>query len=667
LLVLSLTLAWGTVRAAHTPPPPDSVEATFFRVIRVYFNTREQLQTLVTTLDVWEVYNAEGYLVAQASAAQQAQLGAEGLRVETDALLSAKSAARQAAGAIQSIPGLQCYRTVEETFSALAGLAAAHPGLAQTIDIGDSWLKHTSGGSQGYDLWLLRLTNAARSGPKARLFVLAEVHARELTTAETALRLAETLLQNYATDADITWLLDYNEIYILPMANPDGRKKAEAGLNWRKNVDPAGGTCSSTTLGVDLNRNSSFHWGGPGASPYPCDLTYHGPGPASEPEVQAIQTYVAGLFADRRGPLDSDPAPSDTEGLLISLHSYGGLVLWPYGWSDSPAPNQADLAALGGKLAYRNGYTPGPASGLYLASGSTDDWAYGELGLAAYTIEMGSSFFESCTNFESTIWPANRAALLYAAKTARRPYQTPSGPEVLAPQVSPVGVPAGTPLLITATVNGTLRQGGTPQPVQGGARLTLDAPAWSAPGLPLALTAADGAFGATVEGVTAGVNTCGLAVGQHSAFLEGQAGGGAWGVLSAVFFSVLPPENGGPLQAASRCQSGAPGAWLWYPITVRNLGSAPTTFNLSAVTTGLAGQAAPAWETGALAPLGPLAVNEMANITLKVRIPAAGTSTGLSAVTRLTLTAAGQPDPLASLALTTTATGWSFWLPNVQK
>ena len=27
---------------------------------------------------------------------------------------------------------------------------------------------------------------------------------------------------------------------------------------------------------------------------------------------------------------------------------------------------------------------------------------------------------------------------------------------------------------------------------------------------------------------------------------------------------------------------------------------------------------------------------------------------------------AGQPDPLANLALTTTS-GWSFWLPDVQK
>ncbi|MFY0579708.1 hypothetical protein ACN28S_40550 [Cystobacter fuscus] len=60
---------------------------------------------------------------------------------------------------------------------------------------------------------------------------------------------------------------------------------------------------------------------------------------------------------------------------------------------------------------------------LYSASGSTDAFAYGQLGVAAFTFEMGGAFFESCTTFENTIVPKNMPALYYAFKAARRPYR----------------------------------------------------------------------------------------------------------------------------------------------------------------------------------------------------------------------------------------------------
>ena len=52
-------------------------------------------------------------------------------------------------------------------------------------------------------------------------------------------------------------------------------------------------------------------------------------------------------------------------------------------------------------------------------------------GVAAFTFEMGDDFFQDCPTFESIILPDNRAALLYAFKAARRPYQTPAGPDSL--------------------------------------------------------------------------------------------------------------------------------------------------------------------------------------------------------------------------------------------
>lgn len=665
LLLISLVLGWRNWGGGPVHAAPPTQEAG--SLVRVYFGSQAQLQTLAATLDVWEVQKAAGYLLAQVGPRQLAQLHAGGLRVEPQAVLYPQSLVPQIAGNPTSIPNFPCYRTVEETFATLANLAAAYPNLAQTIDIGDSWRKQSSGGSLGYDLWLLRLTSAARNGPKARLFILAETHARELATSETALRLAETLLQNYGSNAEMTWLLDENEIYILPMANPDGRKLAETGLYWRKNVNPGDGTCSANTFGVDLNRNTSYQWGGEGASPDPCDTNYYGVGPASEPETQALQNYLTSLFPDRRGPLPGDPAPLNTGGLLISLHSYGGMVLWPYGWTADPAPNQAQLASLGQKLAFRNGYNPIPISELYLASGGIDDWAYGELGLSAFTIEMGTAFFETCASFESTVWPANRSALLYAAKAARRPYQTPAGPEVLLPQFTPAGAPSGSPLLLSASVDATRSLGGLPQTVKA-ARFTLDAPSWNPAAHPAGLTPLDGAFDSGTENIRGALNTCGLASGQHTVFLEGQAADGSWGVPSAVFFTVMPPESGSPLRADQPCQGGQPGSWVTYAITVQNPGSASARFTLSATTTGLAGEPAPTWETSAPTSIGPLGAGEKLTFSVQVHLPAQRNPANMpGAVTRLTLTQTGQLQTLASLDLTTTPQSWRVWLPAVQK
>jgi len=164
--------------------------------------------------------------------------------------------------------------------------------------VGDSWDKLNAGGPTGYDLNVLKLTNSAIPGPKPDLMIISAIHAREYTTAETNTRFAEHLIANYGVDPDITWLLDYNEIHIMPQANPDGRKIAEGGQLWRKNTNPTNG-CAGGNYGIDLNRNSSFQWGGSGSSSNVCSQTYRGPNPTSEPEVQAIQNYAASMGLDQ--------------------------------------------------------------------------------------------------------------------------------------------------------------------------------------------------------------------------------------------------------------------------------------------------------------------------------------------------------------------------------
>lgn len=533
LALLLLSILFAPASAANSTPA--------LVIARVYYGNPTTLQSLADQLDVWEVQPAQGYLVALLTPTERQRLEQAGLRVEVEAARTARLGMVPDAHtpAAAGIPGYPCYRTVEETFATLQSLAATYPGLAQVSDVGNSWRKQSTGGAQGYDLWLLRLTNAARPGPKPHFFLLAEIHAREYTTAETATRFAEYLLQNYGHDPEVTWLLDENEIDILPMANPDGRKHAEAGIFWRKNVNPY--TCPTfNKQGVDLNRNSSFHWGGAGSESDVCSDLYRGPTPASEPEVQAIQTLLASLYPDRRGPLDSDLAPLDTEGLFITLHSYSQLVLWPYGWSDAPAPNAAQLATLGRKLAFFNGYVPQQASALYAASGGTDDWIYGELGVATLTFEMGSDFFETCSSFETAIWPANRVALLAAAKSARRPYQTPAGPDVTALQLGAASVVRGTGVTLTALASDNRYAAYSGEPFQSiqAARYSIDSPSWALGKIMLPLSAGDGVYNNPVEELTGLIDTTGLSAGRHILFVEAQDTNGLWGVPSAVFLNI---------------------------------------------------------------------------------------------------------------------------------
>lgn len=51
--------------------------------------------------------------------------------------------------------------------------------------------KKSVGQPDGYDMMVLKLTNNLIQIEKPRLFVIASIHAREYTPAETALRFAE--------------------------------------------------------------------------------------------------------------------------------------------------------------------------------------------------------------------------------------------------------------------------------------------------------------------------------------------------------------------------------------------------------------------------------------------------------------------------------------------
>ncbi|MEM7130080.1 MAG: M14 family zinc carboxypeptidase [Chloroflexota bacterium] len=583
---------WEDISPSEGEAPHQDEPVSVPEIVRIFVNSQEQLTLLAEELDIWEEVTdrSRHTVTALVSPKQKAELLTNGYRVESDQELMeqygrtlnlfgrtlAHTHSSDVGAAvivdISEIPGFACFRTVEETYADLSTLAESNPNLTSWVDIGDSWNKVTSGSSSGYDIQALVLTNQSIPGPKPTFMLIAAIHAREYTTAEAATRYAEYLVDNYGLHPDVTWLLDYHEVHILPQTNPDGRKIAESGELWRKNRNHSDGCMHTNQYGVDLNRNSSFKWGlESGSSNNACNQTYRGSSAASEPEVQAIQNHALSIFPDNRGPLDSEAVPHNASGLFISLHSYGELVLPAWGWTDTPAPNSDALYTLGHKFGYYTDYKVcSSTSCLYSTSGTTDDWTYGELGVPSYTFELGNAFFQSCPTFEQKIFPAVRDALIYAAKAARQPYLDPAGPESVNLSLSANHVSAGTPVNLSALVddsryasNGGDREESSQRIVA--ARYSIDKPSWFG-GTLWPMSASDGLFDTTAENVQATLDTSLLAQGQHTVFVEGQDEAGNWGVPSAIFLTITdasapqPTMESTPLPTRSHSDTATPSA-----------------------------------------------------------------------------------------------------------
>ncbi len=514
-------------------------------VVKIFYPDRTYLSALAQDVDIWEVNPACGYVLGVVEFSQVERLRSSHYSVEVDEKRSGWLSCPE-----NVVFRAGTYRTVEEIYVSMLGLRHSYPSLVQLVDFGDTWERTTPGGLPGYELLELILTNQEVTASKPVFFLLAGSHAREMTTVETAMLFAEFLLDQYGYNPDITWLLDWTEIHVVPVHNPDGRKWAEQGYYWRKNTDTGDGSVAFPYYGVDLNRNFDFHWDWAlGTSDNPASATYRGRAAASEPETLALQFRLLEIFPNRCCPLLEKPAAPDTSGLLISLHSYGEKVLWPWGDTELPAPNAEDLARLGERIAFFNNYQPQQSSSLYPTSGTVDDWAYGRLGVASLTLELGTEFFQDYNFFRERIWPDNCLALLYAGKASRAPYLVPFGPEITAVSLEPERIVQGGPVKIKGRADLTrLKSAGREASGDGfvaGAYFSVDSPPWVSGTVLQPLVAEDGTFNTPGEDLSGVIDTTFLQPGRHTVFVEGYNERGIPGVAKGVFLTVV--DNRGDL------------------------------------------------------------------------------------------------------------------------
>jgi murein tripeptide amidase MpaA len=278
------------------------------------------------------------------------------------------------------------FYTYDQLATWLREMVVAYPSLATLMSIGKTY--------ENRDIWLIKLT--ANSGaPKKTAFLDFGIHAREWISPATGAYIINELLTKYATGGDAKTILDSWELHIVPVLNPDGYAYSHSRERmWRKNRKPVSGTC----FGVDLNRNFGYQFNTGGSSASACADTFHGGSAMSENEAKALQSYMTGKQWTT----------------YLTFHSYGQWWFTNWGYTTADPPNFAILkqkAAIGANaIRAVNGrtYTIGSSAQLlYIASGGSEDWTRGTLGiLFSYCIELpptgGTGFIAPTSEIKKT-------------------------------------------------------------------------------------------------------------------------------------------------------------------------------------------------------------------------------------------------------------------------
>uniref|UniRef100_A0A182JKN6 Peptidase M14 domain-containing protein n=1 Tax=Anopheles atroparvus TaxID=41427 RepID=A0A182JKN6_ANOAO len=258
---------------------------------------------------------------------------------------------------------LDFFLSYEETNEWLDALQAAYPDRVQVETIGAS--------VEQRDIKSITINKDQRE----TVLITANVHAREWVTMTSAIYLIHELVRNADKYPELVWF----RWIIVPVPNPDGYEYTRSQDRfWRKNRAPL----PSGEFGVDLNRNFEFQWDVlmKDADADPAEETYRGPGPASEPETQALAELI--LY-------------NNAAILYVDLHSYGQYIFYPWAYTDEPADNveKARAVALAGQegIARESNeqYAVGtPAVLIYKVSGSGMDYCHSVGIQACIAIEL---------------------------------------------------------------------------------------------------------------------------------------------------------------------------------------------------------------------------------------------------------------------------------------
>jgi PKD repeat protein len=172
--------------------------------------------------------------------------------------------------------------------------ATDHPTLCQTYNIKTL--------SSGRKLLLVKISHNINVHENEPQFLYTStIHGNETSGYIHMLHLIDTLLTSYGTNARITNILDNTELWICPLANPDGTYGASGGSS-------ISGATRENANSIDLNRNYPDPIGG-----------QHPDGNAWQPETQAFMGFA------------------DTMNFVMSANFHEGAEVCNYPWDGKAA------------------------------------------------------------------------------------------------------------------------------------------------------------------------------------------------------------------------------------------------------------------------------------------------------------------------------------------
>ncbi len=223
------------------------------------------------------------------------------------------------------------YPTYQSYLNMMASFARDYPGMCRIDTIGYS--------VRGKLLLAARITgNLDENIRKPEFFYTAQMHGDETAASVFMLRLIDTLLSSYNYSDDIQKILDETQIWINPIANPDGA--------YYLSDSSLVGSIRYNANSYDLNRN------------------YPDPPHVSQPNTIARQPETLAMmdFASQRN-------------FRMSVNFHGGAECVNYPWDSSPARHSethwfenvsheyADTARFYGPLTYMSGFNLGVTNG----------------------------------------------------------------------------------------------------------------------------------------------------------------------------------------------------------------------------------------------------------------------------------------------------------------
>ena len=292
---------------------------------------------------------------------------------------------------------LENYRSYDQTYQELHDYAINYPEITSLFSLGNSTCyNYYLNGNDNYEdfqheIWCLKVSdNPGQEEDEPNIFFASAIHAREPISLEVVMGFLEDFFENYGSDPEINSFVENNQIWFIPLINPDGHKLVyeELHLSHRKNMRDNNENFLpdySTTDGVDLNRNFGYVWGSNGTSSNYISSIYNGPEPWSEVEVQ----YLRDLIQERKFWAGS------------TYHSQGEWILYPLGHLPGVCSYDHEImgdlaetmAATIPKIHNPGNYTPAQAVNFgYTCQGTMGDWSYAEERVFGYTIELADEF-----------------------------------------------------------------------------------------------------------------------------------------------------------------------------------------------------------------------------------------------------------------------------------